>query len=273
MRGRASSRSDFYVGYAEHAPHELGRWTRRGALGLVLGGLVVAILGALFHRRLDPSTFEFGVRRSFEGVVRMRPAPELELRRPRSDEVSRYLLVHPGKWGAAAPLSVFDNRAVRLEGSLVYRDGQTLIEVVPESVRELEAGGMASVAPDPSGAVTAAQPRGEADALEPRSLGLQTLVGEVVDSKCFLGVMNPGELKPHRACAARCIAGGIPPVLCVRDGAAGASYVLLVSAAGEPINEEVLEYVAETVEITGDLLRYGDRLVLRADIDSYRRQP
>ena len=28
---------------------------------------------------------------------------------------------------------------------------------------------------------------------------------------CFLGVMKPGRSKPHRACAVRCISGGIPP--------------------------------------------------------------
>ena len=48
------------------------------------------------------------------------------------------------------------------------------------------------------------------------SLGKQTFVGEIVDSKCFLGVMNPGRLTPHRACAIRCISGGVPPVLLVR---------------------------------------------------------
>ena len=40
-------------------------------------------------------------------------------------------------------------------------------------------------------------------------LGAVTLTGEIVDSKCFLGVMNPGNLKPHKACAIRCISGGI----------------------------------------------------------------
>jgi hypothetical protein len=49
------------------------------------------------------------------------------------------------------------------------------------------------------------------------SLGTQTLIGEIVDSKCYLGVMNPGALIPHRACAIRCISGGIPPVLLVRQ--------------------------------------------------------
>ena len=96
-------------------------------------------------------------------------------------------------------------------------------------------------------------------------LGLQTLTGEIVDSKCFLGVMNPGQLLPHRACAIRCISGGIPPVLLVRQTNGGAIYLLLVSADGKPVNQQVLDLVAEPVQITGEVERQGELLILRAD--------
>jgi hypothetical protein len=46
---------------------------------------------------------------------------------------------------------------------------------------------------------------------------------------------------------------------------------LLVSAEGKPVNKDVLDMVAEPVEITGDVERQGDLLVLRADPRSYRR--
>ena len=39
-----------------------------------------------------------------------------------------------------------------------------------------------------------------------------TLIGEIVDSKRYLGVMNPGNGKVHRDCAVRCLSGGIPPI-------------------------------------------------------------
>jgi hypothetical protein len=41
--------------------------------------------------------------------------------------------------------------------------------------------------------------------------------GEIVDSKCFLGVMVPGSGKTHKDCASLCLRGGIPPALYVRD--------------------------------------------------------
>ena len=92
-----------------------------------------------------------------------------------------------------------------------------------------------------------------------------------MDSKCFLGVMNPGQLAPHRACAIRCISGGIPPVLLVRQQDGAALYLLLVSAAGQPVNQQVLDLVAEPVQITGEVERQGDLLILRADPSTYRR--
>jgi hypothetical protein len=99
----------------------------------------------------------------------------------------------------------------------------------------------------------------------PMSLGKQTFTGEIVDSKCFLGVMNPGQLTPHRACAIRCISGGVSPVLLVRQKDGPAIYLLLVSADGNPVNKDVLNLVAEPVEITGDVERQGELLILRAN--------
>ena len=36
-------------------------------------------------------------------------------------------------------------------------------------------------------------------------LGPVELTGEIADSKCWLGVMNPGEGTVHRDCARRCL--------------------------------------------------------------------
>lgn len=102
-------------------------------------------------------------------------------------------------------------------------------------------------------------------------LGAHTLVGEIVDSKCFLGVMNPGQLKPHKACAIRCISGGIPPVLLVRDETGTASTFLLVGGDGRPVGAELLDMVAEPLEITGVVRRTGDMLTLAAEPSDYRR--
>ena len=250
-----STSEEFYVGYLPEAPAGLGARTRRVALALLL---LAALLGAgmsIGFGWLPVANFEFGNARSFVGTVIEKPYPALLVERPGTIQglptYSRYHLVAFGKLGAADEVLGWNGRRVALEGTLIFREGQTMIELV-------------------AGSLGAA----EGDAVLPQeaeSLGQHLLRGEIVDSKCFLGVMNPGNLKPHRACAARCISGGIPPVLCVRDEDGMALYLLLVDLDGSAVNEHVLDYVAEPIEIQGEVLRMGDQLVLRADPGEYVR--
>ena len=109
------------------------------------------------------------------------------------------------------------------------------------------------------------------DAQDVEPLGTTTVVGEIVDSKCWLGVMKPARLKPHRACATRCISGGIPPLLLVQDERGHTLHYLLAGADGRPLHKEVLDRIAEPVEISGDVARHGDWLVLYADPATFRR--
>ena len=48
------------------------------------------------------------------------------------------------------------------------------------------------------------------------------------------------------------------------------SYLLLVSEDGRSVNREVLEFVAEPVQITGRVVRRDDLLILYADPSTYR---
>ena len=92
-----------------------------------------------------------------------------------------------------------------------------------------------------------------------------------MDSKCFMGVMKPGEGKVHRACAAMCIAGGIPPMLVV-DQSDGRRYgYILVDHAGGPAAQLVLENVAVPVSVFGQLQRRGDLTYLRIAPNGIKR--
>lgn len=102
-------------------------------------------------------------------------------------------------------------------------------------------------------------------------LGRVTLRGEIVDTKCYLGVMNPGERKVHRDCAVRCISGGLPPAFLARDPAGDAPVRLLVGDHGRALSKEVLPFIAEPLEISGVLVRTGSTLTLKADPARFRR--
>ena len=241
---------EFYIGWQARAPAGLAKRVGLVAGLLLLAAPLIAWLVASSQAPFAASTFEFGTVREFRGILEEHPHPSLRVPRPGSPPGwSRYLLVGPGKHGAGALVEGLDGRPVRLSGTLLNADGRTAIELVPGSARELEGAGAAPAR---------------------ESLGQVTLRGEIADSKCHLGVMNPGRHKVHRACAINCLRGGIPPVLLVdrRQGApvrmAEAEVLLLVGAEGEPLNEAVLPLVAVPVEVTGELWREDDLFVLRA---------
>jgi hypothetical protein len=248
---------EFYVGYHPVAPAGIARRIRVVIVAAVVVVLTLAGILALGQRRLPLATFEYGMVRSFHGRLRTAPYPILLVPRrgatPLAVAVSQYLLSAQGKHGAGYEVAGLDGSDVTLRGTLAFRDDQTMIEVQH-----------GSVAP-------AVAPLSPLRLAEVEDLGVQTLDGEIVDSKCFLGVMNPGDLKPHRTCAARCISGGIPPTFVVRDAAGVAAYYLLVGAGGDPLRREVLPFVAEPIAITGRVTREGDRLMISADPATFRR--
>lgn len=251
-------KTDFYVGYISEAPTGLARFVRGRVIALFAFAALVAIVLVSSQGRFALAWFEFGNHRQFDGFVSEHPYPTLLMARPAAEGLtipfSRYLLSVPGKRGAQTVMKGLDGKHVRLSGTLVFRDDQTMVEVVPDTVETL-------------GEQTL-----NATAGQTTSLGQFRLAGEIVDSKCYLGVMKPGNLKAHRSCAIRCISGGIPPVFVARDGNGNAIHLLLVGADGRTLNKEVLDYVADPIELDGEIVRDGGLLVLRAEPASFHRR-
>jgi len=254
---------EFYIGWEDKAPLAIGKSVRSAVVILLILVVALGVLLSLAQRTIGVSVFEWGKVKNFSGVLKSQPYPHLLVPRPGASggqgTFSSYYLVKPFKFGLDPEMATgLDGKAVSLKGTLIYRGGQTMIEVADGSIKPSDA--------------SILQPFDDASTSS-LSLGQQTLLGEIVDSKCYLGVMNPGALTPHRACAIRCISGGIPPVLLVRQTNGPALYFLLVSRGGKPVNKQVLDLVAEPVEITGELERQGELLILRADPATYRRVP
>jgi hypothetical protein len=247
--------SDFYVGYRPKAPTALARFVRKVILVLGLIALTAALVLVVGQMPFANSAFEYGKVRSFEGVVATRPFPTLLVARPgeigQQAKYSHYLLVVPGKHGADDLVAGFDGKQVRLQGQLIYREDGTMVEITPGSI-----------------AVVDTTPRVQETL---RNLGTVTVTGEIVDSKCYLGVMNPGQGKVHRDCAARCLSGGIPPIFVTADTH---ETFLLVSLDGRALGRDVLrEFVAEPITIRGELLQQGESRLLRIDARTLHHSP
>jgi hypothetical protein len=247
--------NEFYIGWQARAPQGIGTHVRKAVVVLLFLALAAAVVLALAQRTISVAVFEWGTLKMFSGTLKSQPYPHLLVQRPgRGGGQSAYYLVAPFKFGLNAKrVRALDGKEVTLKGTLIYRGNQTMIEARPESIQQVSA-----------------EPKQAAES-NVVNLGRRTLVGEIVDSKCYLGVMNPGRLIPHRACAVRCISGGIPPVLLVRQDTGPPLYVLLVSSEGGPVNKQVLDMVAEPVEITGEVLRQDELWILRADPSTYKR--
>jgi hypothetical protein len=71
-------------------------------------------------------------------------------------------------------------------------------------------------------------------------LGEFDLVGEIVDRKCYLGNMNPGNGKVHRDCAVRCLSGGILPVFATNDFNGSPAVLLLTGPNQKRLPREAL---------------------------------
>jgi hypothetical protein len=244
---------EFFIGYAPPMPSQLARFVTRVVIGLACGVLAWAVTVAAGHLALEGGTFEFGRPQRFAGTVVERPYPAL---RPDGVEPNTpwLLLVAPGKHGADALVSGLDERHVTLTGTRIHRGTHTMIEVEPAS---LVVGGEVALRPS---------------AIRAESLGDHPVKvrGEVVDSKCFLGVMVPGSGKTHKDCASLCLRGGIPPALYVRDQSGQSSVMLLTGVSGEPLGAPALQVVGEAIEMTGTLHRQGGWLVLSTDPVTWR---
>lgn len=240
--------NEFYVGYLPKSPVGIARRIRGFVVLLFILATIAAVVFARVQRTFAPSVFEYGKVSTFEGTIETTPYPILIVAEPGFTEpkASRYLLVAEGKHGADSQVAAFAGKTVQLRGTKIYRDKQTMIEVVTGSI---------SVMGDSK------QPRQAS-----KELGNFELIGEIVDSKCYLGVMNPGSGKVHRDCAVRCLSGGIPPVFATNDFNGRPAILLLTDHSKAPLPKEAfLGRVAQPVRIRGGVVQTGDTLFLETE--------
>ncbi len=245
---------EFFIGYAPPMPPALARFVSHVVIAIGCLAIVCAVAVAAGHIALEGGTFEFGHPQRVAGTIVERPYPALRLDGgdPNSPSV---LLVARGKHGADALVKGLDGRHVSFTGTRIHRGPHSMIEVEP-----------ASLASDRNSEPA----RGAAAPLEQRAVGEVTITGEIIDSKCFLGVMVPGSGKTHKDCASLCLRGGIPPALRVQDRSGTSSLLLLTGPSGEPIGSPARSAAGEAISVTGSVYRQDGWLVLRTDPNTWR---
>ena len=249
--------NDFYIGWMEKAPLSYSKYIRK--IVWLVGILVItaALLLAFQQRKFSTASFEFGQLTEVTGLYQQAPVPSIKIKTS-EDAFGRiaYMtipLVGYGKFGAEGVIAslekktntILDGKQVIFKGTLLYSDGKTLLQIDGND--------------DPL--VSSNQVAGITTPVK-NDLGNVEIQGEIIDPKCYFGVMKPGHGKPHRDCAIRCIEGGMDPVFYVRNDKGEANYYLILGSQGQKINDQLKDYIADPVSLSAKAVQVDDWIVL-----------
>ncbi|MBS0195188.1 MAG: hypothetical protein JSR77_00360 [Planctomycetes bacterium] len=251
----------FYVGYFPKAPGPIAAFSRFAAIALLSCGLAAATIGSLSQGPSAMSAWE-SEPTTLEGTLLTQPYPVLLIDSAQGKQA--VLLVNPGKCAAmsggaycgplddAAPRDLVEaaralhGARVRVTGTRLLRSNLVALELQD---------GAASIARTGNGSPVPTEPGPPT-----------TLRGTIVDPKCYLGAMRPGEGKVHLACASLCIRGGIPPALAYTDPQGHECLALLASHDGRPANAHFAPLADQQATLTGrEFHLAGDLSILFVD--------
>lgn len=230
-------------------------------MALPLGAAGACGTSWLMARELgDPGAGEWrvGETQRITGALIADPYPMIRTPAPGDAfGVRTTLLVATGKCTSALDLHKNQASPVTASGVLIQRNDRRMLEVPPFAENWLAPANL-----EMSAALV--EPVAE-------SLGAVRLAGQIMDSKCFFGVMRPGRGKTHKACASLCIRGGVPPSFWARSRSGRELVLLMTDERGGPLSKEILPFVADPVEAEGEIMRIGDLLQFRVNAELIRR--
>ena len=247
-------KDEFYIGYVDEVPRGIKTMTKRFVLLGFLVLILFALVFALTQNQFKNSTFELTDTTTISGVYHESPYPMLRVQT--SDATYKnILLLGFGKIGAGPFLEEIKTKTTTLsgsmlsiEGNLIYYNGKTLLQIIDGAAVSLVREGNGKDVPREKTLAKAKQ-----------------FKGEIIDPKCYFGVMKPGKGKIHRSCAVLCIAGGIPPVLATADANNISEYYLITDLNGAPIHKEILPFIGKPSIIQGEVVQVEDWYQLRID--------
>lgn len=252
--------SEFYIGWQPKAPGSFSKHVKKVLWILFPASLIIGYLLSDSQRKFSNASFEYGKLTEIKGVYTDKPVPMLKVFDKFNLSISIPLIGY-GKHGAETAIRELEKekgvslngKEITLKGTLIYGDGKTLLQIDRNDYPIVNIGAESTVQ------------------LQQKDLGNQIIRGEIIDPKCYFGVMKPGEGKAHRDCAIRCILGGIPPVLHVQNEKGESNYYLIVGPNGEKMNEAVQDVVAEPVSIEAKVVQQDDWIILYTGKENIKR--
>ena len=248
----------FYIGWKEEMPKSTASYLRKRVLFALVVIPVLGLMLVFAQNDFKLGQFQFGQLTEVTGVYSNSPVPMLlNAKVPGLDTQQDILLVGYGKFGAGGIMQkieanngLLNNKEVKLEGTLVTGGEKTVLELTAKS------DAFKSIISEPNVLKSISNVAQS-----------QILQGEILDPKCYFGTMKPGEGKIHKSCAIRCISGGIPPVF--RTGQENYEYYILLDENGDSLSKDILEYVGEHIQLSGDILQIGTWKILYASKSSF----
>ena len=254
MSAHQDDKEPFFIGWADTPPVDR-RFFLRAGLGLTAAAGVLGFGLAALQTAPGTGNWNPDAVREWRGIASAEPYAML-----RTNDLGggprTALLSCLGKCGVAARIGALAGQPVVVTGSLIQR-GQHAMIAVDESADWIRVD--KATVPDAALRFPALEPLGEVK-----------LVGEILDSKCWFGAMRPSTGKVHKACAALCIRGGIPPAFYAR-GPGQQDALMIMSSGGRAYGTEFLSLVGEPVRLTGQVFRQGDLLVLDVPLAAIQR--
>jgi hypothetical protein len=256
-----SKKDDFYIGWQAEMSKENSSFLKKYLIPLFIAIPILVFAFVFFQKPFNKHLFEFGKTSEITGIYTNDPYPMLiadagSLPAGLDNEI---LLVGYGKFGARGAMNAIQEESgdlhqkkITLQGTLIHGDGKTLMELTESEASLIEI-------VDPS--IIALPPM--VNSSNPIQVN-----GEILDPKCYFGVMKPGEGQIHKSCAIRCISGGIPPVFRQGNGMSNEpyTYYLMLSQDGKEVNEAVLPFVAEQVSLTGNAAKFSGWDILYVNV-------
>jgi hypothetical protein len=255
---------EFYIGYLDSVPVRTRRALRKFVVAALLLLVGVSAIFAFTQNTFKNSSFELTTSTKIVGVYHENPYPMIKVQTSK-ESFKNILLLGFGKSSANPYLKKIrmevpklSGSTLSIEGNLIYYNGKTLLQITDDEKIKFVDKANANLVPKASSMI--------------KNMLLQ---GEIIDPKCYFGVMKPGKGKIHRSCAVLCISGGIPPVLATTDDNNISEYYLITDLNGAAIHKEILPHVGKPSLITGTVVKMEDWYQLRIDPNNieYLEQP